>query len=64
MNINSINDLSQEICGEIFSYLTGPELRQCSQASKEWKEITESNRVLTDIVENQFLGSSINQKRL
>lgn len=45
-----------DLCIEIFSYLTGPELRECSLVNKEWYKAASKEWLWNGIVEQYAIG--------
>lgn len=45
-----------EICEEIFSYLTGPELTKCAQVAKDWQKVASQERLWNGIMQQYAIG--------
>lgn len=61
----SETEIPIELCEEIFSYLTGLELTNCAQVSKEWYKVVNHQDILwKGIVERYAIGPQMWKKKL
>lgn len=57
-------EIPVELCEEIFSYMTGPELTNCVLVSKEWYKVAGQERLWNGIVQQYAIGPTMWKKKV